>query len=285
MATTTPEQPPLAAASPPAAPASTPHRPSALVANLREAGELFDFGVAALRGVPRSGRFLTESLHQAAVIIRGTALLMLVMNMFLGITVTSFAFFVLRSLGATDFVGFFSGFLSPRMVAISMFGIVFVSKVCAGMTAEIGAMKVQQEIDALESEAVDPMGYIVATRIIGAIMFVPVGTAIALIGQFLGDYLLGVVILQAVPAELLERLQWFSQGPSDQIYALLTIFVMTVPCVIVACFYGLRTSGGPAEVGVAVSRSLLVNIPLQNIIAGTIAMAYYGQSVRIPIGG
>jgi phospholipid/cholesterol/gamma-HCH transport system permease protein len=166
-----------------------------------------------------------------------------------------------------------------------MFGIVFVSKVCAGMTAEIGAMRVQQEIDALESEAIDPMRYIVGTRILAALIYVPIGAAIALIGQFIGDYLLGVVILQAIPAELLERLQWFSQTPSDQIYAIVTIFVMTVPCVIVACFYGLRTRGGPAEVGQSVSRSLLVNIPLQNLIAGIFAMAYYGQNLHIPFGG
>src|SRR2546427_766732 len=83
---------------------------------------------------------------------------------------------------------------------------------------EIGDLTVQQEIDALESEAVDPIRYIVGTRVLAVALFVPIGAAIALIGQFLGDYLLGVVILNAVPSELLQRLQWFSQGPSDQVY-------------------------------------------------------------------
>jgi phospholipid/cholesterol/gamma-HCH transport system permease protein len=256
-----------------------------VVSTLREFGELTEFSAKAVRQLPGSARYLSEVFRQAAVIIRGTSVLMLVMNMFLGMTVTSFAFFVLRELGATDFVGFFSGFLTPRMVAVSMFGIVFVSKVCGGMTAEIGAMRVQQEIDALESEAIDPMRYIVGTRLLATLVFIPIGAAIALIGQFLGDYLLGVVILNAVPAELLERLQWFSQTPSDQIYAFVTMVVMSIPCTLVACFYGLRTRGGPAEVGQAVSRSLLVNIPLQNLIAGIFCMAYYGQNLHIPFGG
>lgn len=271
----------------PAAPPkrATPPPPNAVEAGLREVGDLVEFSFRSMRGLPGSTRYLSEALRQAAEIIKGTALLMLVMNIFLGITVTSFAFFVLRLLGATDFVGFFSGLLTPRMVAISMFGIVFVSKVCAGMTAEIGAMRVQQEIDAIESEAVDPIRYIVGTRVLAVIIFVPIGTAIALIGQFIGDYLLGVVILNAVPPELLQRLQWFSQGPKDQIYALITIFTFSIPCTLVACFYGLRTRGGPAEVGNAVAQSLLVNIPLQNIIAGIFVMAYYGESVRVPIGG
>jgi phospholipid/cholesterol/gamma-HCH transport system permease protein len=256
-----------------------------LGSGLREIGDLTAFAGASARSLPGSTRFMSEVFRQAAEIIRGTSLLMLVMNIFLGMTVTSFAFFVLRPLGATDFVGFFSGYISPRMVAVSMFGIVFVSKVCAGMTAQIGAMKVQEEIDALESEAIDPMRYIVGTKVLAALIFAPVGAAIALIGQFVGDYLLGVVVLQAVPSELLQRLQWYSQGPTDQLYALITILVMTVPCVMVACFYGLRTTGGPAAVGTAVARSLLVNIPLQNVIAGIFAMAYYGQSLRVPIGG
>jgi len=252
---------------------------------LREIGELTEFGFRSVKSLPGSTRYLSEALRQAAEIIRGTALLMLVMNVFLGITVTSFAFFVLRPLGATDFVGFFSGYISPRMVAVSMFGIVFVAKVCAGMTAELGAMRVQQEIDALESEAIDPVRYIVGTRVLAVLIFVPVGAAIALIGQFIGDYLLGVVILDAVPPELLQRLQWFSQSASDQIYALVTIFTFSVPCTLVACFYGLRTQGGPAAVGNSVAQSLLINIPLQNMIAGILAMSYYGQSLRVPIGG
>jgi phospholipid/cholesterol/gamma-HCH transport system permease protein len=252
---------------------------------IHSTGEWTEFLGRSLVGTAGTFRYFSEALRQSSGMIKGTLLLMLVMNIFLGITVTSFAFFVLRLLGATDFVGFFSGLLTPRMVAISMFGIVFVSKVCAGMTAEIGAMRVQQEIDAIESEAVDPIRYIVGTRVLAVIIFVPIGTAIALIGQFIGDYLLGVVILDAVPPELLQRLQWFSQGPKDQIYALITIFTFAIPCTLVACFYGLRTRGGPAEVGNAVAQSLLVNIPLQNIIAGVFVMAYYGDSIRVPIGG
>lgn len=260
-------------------------RPGPVQTALGEVGDLTQFGFKSIAGLPSSARYLAEALRQAAVMIRGTSLLMLVMNVFMGITVTSFAFFVLQPLGATDFVGFFSGYISPRETAVTMFTVVFVSKICAGMTAEIGAMRVQQEVDALESEAVDPMYYVVGTRILATLVFVPIGAAIALIGQFVGDYLLGVVILHAVPSELLERLQWFSQGPTDQIYSLVTMGVVAVLTTVVACFYGLRTTGGPAEVGQAVSRSLLVNVPLMMILAGGLAIAYYGQSLRVPIGG
>jgi phospholipid/cholesterol/gamma-HCH transport system permease protein len=239
----------------------------------------------SLRGLPRSTLYLSEGLRQAAILIRGTSLLLLVMNMFLGITVTSFAFFVLRPLGATDFVGFFSGYISPRHTGPQMFGLVFAAKVCAGMAAEIGAMKVQQEIDALRVEGIDPTHYIVGTRLIGVLIFVPIGTAITLIGQFLGDYLNTVLVLQAVPAELLERLQWYSQSSFDQGVALLTILFMAVPCTLVGCFYGLRTQGGPVAVGESVARSLLINIPLVNILPGTMALLVYGDNLRIPIGG
>jgi phospholipid/cholesterol/gamma-HCH transport system permease protein len=259
--------------------------PGALRSGLREMGDLAAFMGTSLKGLPKSTLYLSEGLRQAAILIKGTSLLLLVMNMFLGITVTSFAFFVLRPLGATDFVGFFSGYISPRHTGPQMFGLVFAAKVCSGMAAEIGAMKVQQEIDALRVEGIDPTHYIVGTRLIGVIIFVPIATAITLIGQFLGDYLNTVLVLQAVPAELLERLQWYSQSGFDQVVALSTIMFMAIPCTLVGCFYGLRTQGGPVAVGESVARSLLINIPLVNILPGTMALLVYGNNLHIPIGG
>ena len=101
---------------------------------------------------------------------------MFVMNAFFGFSIMTFAFFFLRSIGASDFVGAATGVRRPAPVAATlMFGYVFTAKICCGIAAELGAMKINEEIDAFESTGVDPMRYVVGTRILAVMLFVPVG--------------------------------------------------------------------------------------------------------------
>ena len=137
----------------------------AVRSGLRETGELTQFGGRALVGLAGTPRFASEAMRQAAQMIRGTWLLMLAMNVFIGMTLVNFAFFFLRSIGAGDYLGLTSGYAQPRQVATTMFAYVFAAKVCCGFTAEIGAMKINQEIDAYGSTGVDPLRYVVGTRL------------------------------------------------------------------------------------------------------------------------
>jgi phospholipid/cholesterol/gamma-HCH transport system permease protein len=252
---------------------------------LREIGDLVIFTGQALRALPGSLRYASEGLRQASMMFRGTILLMFVMEIFLGSSSTNFAFFFLRSIGASDYMGVVSGYAGPRELAPTMFAYVFAARVCCGMAAELGAMKIQQEIDALESTGVDPMRYLVGTRLMGALIFVPVGAMVALIGILVGVYLNTVTVLHGIAPHVLLDVNWSVQTISDQLIAVLTMGVISVATAIVACFYGLRTSGGPAAVGTSVARSLYMNLVLLHLIAVFFAVFFYGGGLRLPIGG
>jgi phospholipid/cholesterol/gamma-HCH transport system permease protein len=256
-----------------------------IVAFFRELGELTVFGARVLIELPKSLRDSSEILRQAAIIIRGTSALMLYLNICFGITVITFAFFLLRTLGASEFVGLFSGYINPRQAAPTFFGYVIAAKVCCGMTAELGAMKIQQEVDALEASGVEPLQYLVGTRVLGFLLFVPLAAALALIGEFIGDYLDAVVILHGVPAATLERLQWSVQTFGDQLYALVTMLAIALPCSIVACFYGLRVKGGPASVGGGAAKSVMINLVLVHVITALAGVIVYGTNLGLPFGG
>jgi phospholipid/cholesterol/gamma-HCH transport system permease protein len=273
-------------AKPAPAPATAPQRTDRpLTSVMREAGDLTAFCGASLRSIGHAPRYFSEVLRQAAILIRGTTRLMFVMNAFFGFSIMNFAFFFLRSIGASDFVGAATAFADPRVGATLMFGYVFTAKVCCGMVAELGAMKINEEVDAYESTGVDPLRYVVGTRLLAVLLFLPIGSAVALIAQTAGNYLDGVIILNGISGQGFLQLHWATQGLSDQINVFITHAVIALTTALVACFYGLRTAGGPAGVGASVARSLIVNLVLVHMIAAFFTVLFYGTDLKMPLGG
>jgi phospholipid/cholesterol/gamma-HCH transport system permease protein len=258
---------------------------SGTAALLGEAGELTAFSVRALGALPGAARYGSEALRQAAIIIRSTSVLMLVMNAFLGISVVNFGFFFLRSIGASDYLGVATGYVDIRQCANMMFGYVFAAKVCCGFAAEIGAMKINEEVKAYESTGVDTLRYVVGTRLLAVLIFIPIGGVIALIGSTLGSYVSAVIVLHGLSPSGFLDVHWSVQTIDDQLYTLIGIAFIAVYTAITACFYGLRAEGGPAAVGKTVSRSLVVNLVLVHLIGVFFSVLFYSTDIRLPIGG
>jgi phospholipid/cholesterol/gamma-HCH transport system permease protein len=269
------------AAPPPPAAATAPKREGFLY----EIGDLMIFGAQALRALPGSTRYFSEALRQAAEMLRGTLILLFFMEVFLGLTTSNFAFFLLRTIGASDFTGLVSGYGGPRQLVPQMFGYVFAGRICCGIAAELGAMRIQQEVAALETTGVDPMRYLVGTRLLGVLVFVPIGVVVALLSFLAGIYLNTVVVLQGVAPHVLLDVNWSVQTLANQVVALIIMSTTGLICAVVACFYGLRTQGGPAAVGTSVARGLMVNLVLVHIIAVFFAVLIYGTDLQLPIGG
>lgn len=252
---------------------------------LKATGEWTEFFGRTVLGTAGTLRYFSEVLRQAAIMIRGTSILVLVMNIFLGMSVANFGFFFLRSIGAGDFMGLLSGYVGPRQTGPTMFGYVFVAKICCGITAELGAMKIQQEVDALESTGVDAMRYVVGTRMAAVLIFVPIACAMALLGQIAGVYVDTVNILHGIAPNVLLNVNWSVQTINDQVYSLITMFAIAVSTATTACFFGLRTTGGPANVGQSVARGVFANLVILHVVSAFCAILFYGGDIKLPIGG
>jgi phospholipid/cholesterol/gamma-HCH transport system permease protein len=252
---------------------------------LEEAGELATFSARALKDVPGSARFFSETLRHAGTMITGSTILLFVMMMFIGASIANATYFLLRALGAGDYLGVISGYVVPRQVTAGMFGYVFAAKVCCGAAATIGAMRINQEIDALESNGVRTLQYVVAPRVLATLIFAPIATAVCLVGGLAGSYVESVVLLEGLSGASLTTVHWSVQSTSDQLFAFVSILAIGVSSMLTACYYGLKARGGPDAVGLAVSRSLAVNLVMQHVIASIFVVAFYGNDIRLPIGG
>lgn len=270
----------------PAAEAERAATPSAARRLLGEVGDLASFAGQSLASLGGTFRYTSEILRQTAILVRGTTLFLAVMQVFFGFTIVNYAFFFFRTIGASDYVGVTTGLAGVRLGCIAMFAYVFASKVCCAVVAEIGAAKISEEIDAYETEGVDPYKYIIGTRVAAALLYIPIAAMVSLAALSFGGYLNSVVVLNGLTAEQFYSVHWAVMSLSDVFYMCITIGTTGVALILVACFYGFRTSGGPEAVGQAVARSLIVNITLAHLIPAFWTMTFYSpQNPALNIGG
>jgi phospholipid/cholesterol/gamma-HCH transport system permease protein len=168
-----------------------------------------------------------------------------------------------------------------------MFGYVFAGSVCCAIAAELGSARIQEEIDAYESQGIDTMKMLVGTRLLAVLLYVPLAAVVAMFGIFCGSFLSVVVILQGNSAQQFVD-AYFSIFPTPSLfYCVITIGAMALQCALVACFYGMTGKGGgvgPAAVGGAVARSLALNLVLMHFVVSLFALVFYGGSLGTPIG-
>jgi phospholipid/cholesterol/gamma-HCH transport system permease protein len=252
---------------------------------LEEMGEFVAFSGRAIRALPGAMRYSSEIIRLNAMITRRTSLLLFSLSVFFGFTVSNFGFFFLRAIGAGDLAGVLPGFLTPRFMSPQMYGYVFSGGVGCAVTAELGAARIGQEIDAYETEGVDPMQLLVGTRILATLLFVPLASGLAMFGSYAGSYLTLVIVLGSNTGTQLTQ-TFFGIFPSTSMfYCVITLFAVTLQCILVATFYGMRDNGsGPEAVGNAVARSLAVNLVLMILLIALAGLFFYAGSIKLPIG-
>jgi phospholipid/cholesterol/gamma-HCH transport system permease protein len=267
-----------------APPTTSAPRSATFADSIREVGELTAFAGRSARAMPGAVKYISETLRQTAIMIRGTTFLTFLLNLFFGAEIVNFLYFFINSIGAADELGI-TGYSAPRQLVTTMFCFIFSAKVGCGITSEIGTMRINQEIDAFESTGVDPMKYVIATRLGATLLFIPYMTAISLLALYLGQYFEAITVLHGLAGASFSQVYWGIQTTTDQIYALVTIAVVALSTTTVSCFYGLRTRGGPAAVGDAVARSVVINLVLGIVITSTFAAGFYGSNLHLSLGG
>lgn len=264
---------------------ATAYKAGAIQGALIEAGDLVAFAGATVVGLARVPRYLSEVLRQASILVRGSTVIIFAMVTFIGMAAVTFAYFFLRSAGASDYTGLFAGIVMPRAAVPIMFGYVFSAKVGCGLVAEIGAMRINDELDAYEVEGVNPMSYVVGTRLVGALLFIPIAVTVALLGGYVGTLFQAVPVLHATSSGGFNYFNWSGENLTDNLQAYLNCGSMALFIVLTSCFYGYRASGGPAGVGAACARSLLVNIIMVHVVATFWVFLFFGVNPSLPIGG
>jgi phospholipid/cholesterol/gamma-HCH transport system permease protein len=166
-----------------------------------------------------------------------------------------------------------------------VFGYMMAAKVGTGIVAELGAMRISEEIDALEVIGIDSMTFLCATRLLAAWIVLPFMYIAAIGVAYLASYIAVVQQIGYVSAGGYLLIFWQFQNPPDLLFSLIKGMTMATVIVLVACYYGYNAGGGPVGVGTATAKSMVLNLVLVNLIGMLGTQVFWGANPRAPIGG
>jgi phospholipid/cholesterol/gamma-HCH transport system permease protein len=250
-------------------------------------GEIFRFGTR-VTGLVYSGRVFTffgEALRQAGILILGSAVVIWGLVFISGLTCGIEGAYVNRAVGAPAYAGVFAAWCDLREVLPYAFGYMMAAKVGTGIVAELGAMRISDEIDALEVMGVPPMVFLAATRLLAAWMVLPFMYLAAIGIGYFASWLAIVKQIGDVSSGGYFLIFWMFQNPPDLAFSVIKAMTMATVIVLVGCYYGYTASGGPVGVGTATAKSMVLNIVLVHVIGMLGTLIFWGANPRAPIGG
>ncbi|RNL80174.1 MlaE family ABC transporter permease [Nocardioides marmorisolisilvae] len=253
--------------------------------------QLWLYGRAAA-GIPRTMRRYRKEVFRliatttfgsgGLAVIAGTAGVMFALSLFVGSLVGLQGFRGLDTLGAAALTGFITAFFNTRDIAPLIAGIALTATVGAGFTAEIGAQRISEEIDALEVMAVPSVPYLITTRVIaGSIAVIPL-YVVGLFASYLASRL-NVVYVNGLSAGTYDHYFSLFLPPHDVLLSFLKTIVFAFYVMLVHCYYGYRASGGPAGVGVAVGRAVRLSLAGIGIIDFFLTLVMFGTAPSVTV--
>jgi phospholipid/cholesterol/gamma-HCH transport system permease protein len=230
-------------------------------------------------------RFFGEALRQAGILILSSTLVIWGLVFIIGLQCGIEGAYFNRSVGAPAYAGVFSAWCDLRELVPYGFGYMMAAKVGTGIVAELGSMRISDEIDALEVMGIDSMVFLCATRLLAAWLVLPFIYIAAVGAGFFASYLAVVQQIGEVSSGGFFLVFWMFQNPPDLLYSVIKGMCMATAIVLVGCYYGYNASGGPVGVGTATAKSMVMNIVLVHLIGMLGTQLFWGANPRAPIGG
>jgi phospholipid/cholesterol/gamma-HCH transport system permease protein len=230
-------------------------------------------------------RFFGEALRQAGILILGSTLVIWSLAFILGLQCGIEGAYFNRAVGAPAYAGIFSAWCDLREIMPYAFGYMMSAKVGTGLVAEIGAMRITDEVDALEVMGISSMTFLCATRLLAALLVLPFMYVAAIGAGFFASYLAVVQQIGEVSSGGFFLIFWMFQNPPDLLYSVIKGMSMAIVIVIVGTYYGYTASGGPVGVGTATAKSMVLNVVMVHLLGMLGTQIFWGANPRAPIGG
>lgn len=269
------------------------HRVSFL-APIESAGFVLGFIWQALSSIPltlrryrgQTMRTITDmTWGRGSVIVGGgTVPMLIVLGVAMGAGVGIQSFATLDLLGLGPVTGVVSAFANTRELAPIAAAIGFAAQAGCRMTAEIGSMRISEEIDALESLGLRSVPFVVSTRVIaGAVAIVPT-FLVALILSYLACSTV-VVLLHGQAGGVYDHYFFQFTSGYDIFAAVIKILVFAVAVILIHCYYGFFASGGPEGVGIASGRAVRTSFVAIIVLDMVLTILLWGVNSAIEFTG
>ena len=220
----------------------------------------------------------------ALIVGAGMVFVIFSMSFFTGANVGLQGYAGLEQIGAEAFTGLIGAFANTREVTPLIAGVAFAAQVGAGFTAELGAMRISEEIDALEVMSVRPMTYLVGTRVLAALIAIIPLYLISLFASFFATKLVTTEFFGLSPGVYDYYFRLYLP-PIDIFYSLVKAAVFAVVVALIHCYYGFNATGGPSGVGVAVGRAIRLSIVAVVLINLVLSLVFWGGGSTVSLTG
>jgi phospholipid/cholesterol/gamma-HCH transport system permease protein len=230
-------------------------------------------------------RFFGEALRQAGLLILSSTLVIWGLIFIIGLQCGIEGAYFNRAVGSPAYAGVFAAWCDLRELVPYAFGYMMSAKVGTGIVAEIGSMRISDEVDALEVMGISSMTFLCATRLLAAWLVLPFMYLAGIGAGFFASYLAVVQQIGEVSSGGYFLIFWMFQNPPDLLFSVIKAMTMATVIVLVGCYYGYNASGGPVGVGTATAKSMVLNIVLVHLIGMLGTQIFWGANPRAPIGG
>ncbi|HWJ67983.1 MAG TPA: ABC transporter permease [Nocardioides sp.] len=244
----------------------------------------------APRAVRRYPREITNTLAEVAFgagglsLIAGSVGVIAFMAFFAGTEVGIQGYASLSQIGVAKFSAFISAYFNTREVAPLVSAIALAATVGCGYTARLGAMRISEEIDALEVMGIPSLPFLVTTRMVAAFIAVIPLYIVALCASYLSPRLI-VTLIYGQSAGTYDHYFLQFLPPIDMIWSFFKLLVLAVAVILIHCYHGYTASGGPAGVGRAVGKAIRTSIVTIVVADFFLSFAIWGSTTTVRITG
>src|SRR2546421_1117682 len=242
------------------------------------------FAARALGQIPRSLRYTGEIWWYAAFLAISSTPVALVITYFSGSECSVEAYYSLHQLGgAESLAGVFNALCDMREITPLFFGFAIGAKVGCGIVAELGTMRINEEIDALETMGIPSVPYLVTTRMLAALMVMPLMYVLSLAASFFASWIVQHFQIGLVSDGIYFSYFWRYTNLTDLIFSMIKAIAFAFTIICVAVYYGYYVTGGAVGIGKAVAKTMAVSLVMTVVLNAVFTQLFWGVNPNLPV--
>ena len=249
----------------------------------RTVGEIVQFAGTSVVQIPQAVRYSREVWWYAAFLAKGSTLVALVLTLATGAECSVEAFYSLSQIGALPLTGVFNAICDTREITPLFFGFAIGAKVGCGLVAELGTMRVNEEIDALQIMSMPTRVYLVSVRMLACFIVLPFMYMLSLAVSYVGSYLVQHLQIRQVSDGVYFDYFWRFLNTPDLIFSMIKAVVFAILIVSVAVYQGYNVTGGAVGIGKAVAKTMAISLVMVVVVNAVLTQIFWGNNPNLPI--
>ncbi len=206
------------------------------------------------------------------------------MSLFVGTEIGLQVYTGLEVIGAESFMGLVGSFMNVREITPIIAGIALAAQCGSAFTAELGAMRISEEIDALEVMGINSFAYLISTRVVAALIALVPLYLIALFASFFATRFVSTEFFGLAPG-VYDYYFHLYLPLKDLIFSAIKVGVFAFAVITIHCYYGFHATGGPAGVGTAAGRAIRLSMVMIVVLNLLLSYVFWGQGGTVRLSG